>query len=171
MIYIGIDCGLDGAIAVLDESGRIRLRRKMPTVKVGKGRKIDLIDLETFIQSPLGPTQMYNEMTYAIEDPGGHAPSAAGLRSMTYSFAVTEAFVSSTRERYDLVRALEWQRTFWKKPKMPKGQKFDTKAAALTAARKLWPKEDFLATERSSKPHEGIVDALLIAEHIRRKLK
>lgn len=39
----------------------------------------------------------------------------------------------------------------------------DPKARSLEVAKKLFPLEDFLATERSSKPHEGIIDALLIA--------
>jgi len=36
------------------------------------------------------------------------------------------------------------------------------KERSLEVARKLFPNETFLATDRSSKPHEGIIDALLI---------
>jgi hypothetical protein len=47
--------------------------------------------------------------------------------------------------------------------------KGDTKPAALAKAKQLWPEETFLASARSTKPHEGIVDAYLIAEYGRMK--
>jgi hypothetical protein len=68
------------------------------------------------------------------------------------------------------MRAIEWQRVFWTKPKMPEGMKFDTKAAALNQANQLWPDNDWTATKRSRKPHDGMIDAALIAEAGRRKL-
>lgn len=46
--------------------------------------------------------------------------------------------------------------------------KVDTKATSLIAAQRLFPKETFLATERSKVPHDGIVDAVLIAEYCKR---
>ena len=165
-IFIGIDCGLDGALAKLDASGRILELLRMPTLKKGKGRKIDISALSAYLhhQSHAGA------LTVTIEDPGGHAPSAAGLRSMTYSFAVTEAACVIGRIRYELVMARKWQSEYWTRPKMPKGQKFDTKAAALQSACKLWPEQDWTHSERAQKPHEGFVDAALIAEWGRRKL-
>ena len=46
-----------------------------------------------------------------------------------------------------------------------KGERFktDTKATSLNAARRIFPGETFLATPRSKKPHDGLVDAALIA--------
>ena len=41
----------------------------------------------------------------------------------------------------------------------------DTKAMSLLAAKRLFPNVDLKANERCSVAHEGIVDALLIAEH------
>jgi hypothetical protein len=170
MYYVGIDCGLDGAIAVLDSDGHIVRIVLMPTVKKGKGRKIDLSELWYVIYRPTW-TGTGIKFTIGVEDPGQHAPSATGLRGMTYSFASVEMAVHIARHRHGIYRALEWQRTFWKKPKMPKGQKFDTKAAALAVAKRLWPEEKFFATPRCKKAHDGIVDALLIAEHTRRQFK
>ncbi len=42
--------------------------------------------------------------------------------------------------------------------------KTDTKAMSLVAAQRIFPNESFLATERSSVPHDGLVDAALICE-------
>jgi hypothetical protein len=88
---------------------------------------------------------------------------------MTYSYAATEALVVAHSFDYQTVRAIEWQRHFWTKPKMPKGMKFDTKAAALNQAEQLWSGNDWTATERSRKPHDGMIDAALIAEYARTK--
>lgn len=165
MNIIGIDCGINGGISELDQAGNIADQIVMPTIKVGKKNKIDLNCLAKLF-SLADPKQT---MTI-VEDPGGHAPSAAGLRSMTYSFAAIEALLIANSLQYKTMRAIEWQRVFWEKPKMPKGMKFDTKAAALNQANQLWPDNDWTATERSRKPHDGMIDAALIAEAGRRKL-
>ena len=46
--------------------------------------------------------------------------------------------------------------------------KVDTKATSLTAAKRLWPGDGFLASPKSKVAHDGIVDAMLIAEAARR---
>ena len=38
--------------------------------------------------------------------------------------------------------------------------------AALKAAKEIWGNHNFLATERSFVPHDGIVDAALIAHRL-----
>jgi hypothetical protein len=50
-----------------------------------------------------------------------------------------------------------WQRAVL--GKFPAGQ---SKATALRTARRLWPFSDFLATPKSRKPHDGMIDAALI---------
>jgi hypothetical protein len=164
MRFIGIDCGLSGGIVEIDHAGNIADQQVMPTRKEGNKNKIDLKALSAYFSKvEKGHTMI------VIEDPGGHAPSAAGLRSMTYSYAATEALVVAHSFDYQTVRAIEWQRHFWTKPKMPKGMKFDTKAAALNQAEQLWSGNDWTATERSRKPHDGMIDAALIAEYARTK--
>jgi hypothetical protein len=46
--------------------------------------------------------------------------------------------------------------------KVPAGQ---TKVFALRKANILWPEQKWLATARSYVPHDGIVDAALIAQY------
>jgi hypothetical protein len=162
--YIGIDCGLDGGIVTLDNVGNILDQIVMPTIKLGKGRKVNLLELCGYIGR-----HSDRDTTVCVENPGGHAPSAAGLRSMTYSFAVVEAFCVAHRLRYHDVAAKSWQAEFWSRPKMPKNKAYNTKAAALDVCTKLWPTNDWTATERSKKAHDGLTDAALIAEYARRK--
>jgi hypothetical protein len=165
--YIGIDCGKDGAIAFVNNEGA-GYRCNMPTLKLGKGRKIDVKRIATIL---LNAHKHSNEpdIFVVLEDPGGHAPSAAGLRSMTACFATVETLLIYLEIPHEVVMSQTWQRAFWNRPKMPKGQKFDTKAAALATATRLWPGVDLRASERAKNPHDGIVDALLLAEYGRRK--
>jgi len=46
-----------------------------------------------------------------------------------------------------------------------------TKAMSKSAAQRLFPKESFLKTKRCTVMHDGLTDAALIAEYIRRKIK
>ena len=164
--YIGIDCGLDGGITMINWKGKLMQTSVMPTVPSGKGRKIDLCGLAAMIKEIGRHPEKY---TFIVENPGAHAPSAAGLRSMTYSFAAVETLLAAYQLKHHVVLSQKWQKAFWSKPKMPKGQKFNTKAAALNAARQIWPEESWLKSDRCSKPHDGLIDAALLAEYGRRK--
>jgi hypothetical protein len=48
--------------------------------------------------------------------------------------------------------------------RVPKGK---TKEVALMVADKLAPEECWLKSKRASKPHDGLIDAFLIARYIR----
>lgn len=48
---------------------------------------------------------------------------------------------------------------------------YNTKEAALDVANLLAPDECWLKNERCSKPHDGMVDAFLIAQYIRKGYK
>jgi len=62
------------------------------------------------------------------------------------------------------VHAKTWQKEFFTRDKTK-----TTKEQALEAVKKIYPHVDLFATERSTKEHEGIIDALLICEYGRRK--
>ena len=166
--YMGVDCGLDGGIVVLRPDGSMMHNVIMPTMKAGKGRLIDIGLLDQMFDQW---KEAFPGLCIGIEDPGKHAPSAMGLWSMTRSFTVIETLAIVYGFRHDTINSRKWQKIFWTKPKMAKGVKYDTKAAALLAACKLWPDVDWTPTERSSKPHDGLIDAALIAEYMRRLLK
>jgi hypothetical protein len=110
----------------------------------------------------------------AIERPAG-AQDVNAVQSMADSFATCRTVILCRGKTLHALTAYEWQRSFWPAPPRakkgePKLPKFDTKRAAALAARAIWPDRVFLATPRSTVSHDGIVDACLIAEHMRRKL-
>ena len=166
-VFIGLDTGLSGGVVTLSAQGAILHAGIMPVVSSGKHRRTDAMALRSLLSFLTeGKTA-----TITIEDPGGHAPSATGLASMSRSYATCLTVIELGGYRHHPVFARTWQAEFWKRPKMAAGAKFDTKAAALTEARRLWPAQDWTKSERAILPHDGMVDAALIAEYGRRKLR
>jgi len=172
-MILGIDNGLNGGIAVLTLTGEIVATYTMPrgTGPRGKGVAANVVDARLF-SSIIGEYPDAQEI--AIERPAG-SQDVNAVQSMADSFATCRTVILCRNRVLHAVTAYEWQRTFWPAPPRakkgePKPPKFDTKAAALKAAAALWPGRDFLASGRSKVAHDGIVDACLIAEHLRRKL-
>jgi len=161
--YIGIDCGLDGAIVTIRDNS-IHSMIEMPTYKQNDKRSVDIEKLAYIFDSE----NKRQSHVAIVEDPGGHAPSAAGLRSMTYSFAVIKTLLVANNIKHHCFYARKWQSDFFKKPKDFVG-KFDTKKSALESANKIWANTDWRRTERSKKAFDGFVDAALIAEYGRRR--
>lgn len=102
-----------------------------------------------------------------------HAIFGASAKS-TFSFGwvvgAIEGILASCDIPYVKVKPKEWQKEMWQGvpvQKKPNGRT-DTKAMSLLAAKRLFPNEDLTATERSTKPHDGKIDALLLAEYARR---
>lgn len=157
-IHIGIDPGLSGGIAIL--RGRELELHVMPTENNGKKRRVDAEMLDCILSGP--------RAIVVYESPAG-SKNARALASMADSFARIETVLILGKFRREPITARKWQKEFWTVPKMAKGQKFDTKAAALKVAKQLWPDRDWRASGRCKVPHDGLVDAALIAEYARRK--
>lgn len=164
--YIGIDNGLDGGISALDAEGHILTRFVMPTVKTGRGsqRRVDagkiLVALQGAIQD--------KEPVFLAEPAQMIGKGSKALASTHYTWGRVHQVLIHSGFPYHEVNPQTWQKAFWTRPKLPKGQKFDTKAAALLAAGRIWPQETWLASDRCRVAHDGLVDAALIAEYGRR---
>lgn len=166
MRIIGIDCGLDGAL-VFTSDGNIHSMVPMPTLKNTKGkREIDISSINNILSLE---KCLYRNSIAIVEDPGPHAPSAAGLRSMTYSYGIVKSLLVANDIDLVSVSARTWQKEFFKKPVGMVG-KFDTKVAALGVANDIYPNTSWIRTPRSKKAFDGFVDAALIAEYRRRSI-
>ena len=146
----------------LDGEGAVTFKSKMPVNKTGKGREIDVQGFAAIVE------QLSPHAVFIVEQASKHSPGKMALCSTWHSFACMTTTLKLLKVQWDLVQPQKWQRAFWARPKMPKGQKFDTKAAALVAAKRIWPCEEWLASDRCKIAHNGMVDAALIAEHARR---
>lgn len=156
---------------MLSDDGAIVETCVMPktTGARGRGMNENIVDARAFSEI-IG---RYPEArVIAIERPAG-SQDVNAVQSMADSFATCRTVIVCRGREIYTVNAFTWQREYWPSPPRakagePKLPKFDTKAAAYKAASSIWPDQSFLATARSSVPHDGIVDACLIAEHVRR---
>lgn len=160
MIYIGIDNGLTGGLVALsDHPGPPIASCVMPIRGKAKGNEVDAAWIANWILN-----WNIGSVSVILEIPGKHSPGLQALCSMWDSFGAIRGVLESRGIRHHRVAPQTWQKAI-----LGNVEKGNTKPAALSKARQLWPNETWLATPRSSKPHSGLVDAALIAEYGRIK--
>ena len=165
LVFVGIDVGLSGGIVAIDSSGKILKMLVIPTVFEQKGKKV--IDLPTVRYLVSEMSVVYPEAHYFIEKvssmPG---PGVASVFKFGRCYGHIEAMVAAFGLQYDLVPPVTWAKV------MHKGmdKKMKPKDRSLLVLKRNYPGIDLTATPRSTKPHEGLMDALLIAEYGRRTL-
>ena len=161
MNFIGIDPGLSGGIATIRDSGEISTL-VMPIIKSGKKRILD----NAMLAGTFSLSNILDLKCYAILEQQQPMPKqgVTSMFSIGYGFGVLKQCLVDFNIPHEVVRAQVWQKEFG-----ISGRKGNTKAQALQICQSIFPNLNLLATERSKKPHEGIVDAVLIAEFARRK--
>ena len=158
-MFGGIDVGKNGGIAIISDQG-VQLHT-IPKI----GTKVDYIELNKIF------TDLPKDCVFCIEDV--HSIYGSSAKS-NFSFGeikgILTGMVVSNGFRWELVQPKKWQKEVWTNGDMVKktNNRTDTKATSLLAAKRLFPDQTFLATKRSSKPHDGLFDAALIAEYCRR---
>lgn len=166
MNIIGIDPGKNGAIVILSERGEILEKRVMPLIA---NTDLDTRILqEIFLTYPSSIAFM--ESVHAI-----FGSSAKATFSFGYICGSIHAILSCSQIPFVKVPPKTWQKVIFqgipeiKKPAQ-NGQKskIDTKAMSALAAKRLFPTADLRKTNQCKRSHDGIIDALLIAEYGRR---
>lgn len=163
MIYVGIDVGQNGGVVSVDKDSNILNMYTIPKEE----KKVDYQGLYNLLKL----MQEEQDMIVCIEDVHSlFGMSAKSNFSFGHIKGAKEMACAALDCEYHLVQPKVWQKAVW----LPEdavikenGRTKDTKATSLNAARRLWPEEDFLATKRSKVPHDGLVDAALIAEYCR----
>jgi len=150
LIYCGIDPGLSGAIAFLEEAGTIIDVVKMPVIRNGTKRQI-------CVGSLLQLLEKFNPSHTAIEKV--HAMPGQGVASMFtfgYCCGLLEGVLAARSLPYGHVTPQAWQKRLFEGVDAAMGKK---RSAIVVAKR--WP------TWRSVT--DGEADAMCIAEWLRRE--
>jgi hypothetical protein len=159
MIYIGIDNGVSGGLVALGPlPGPPIASLVMPIYKRNGEKEIDVCTIRDWLNG-IAPPDCFSVF---LEKPVG-SKSAEAARSMSGSFHALRALLELRGIHWRAVIAKEWQSVM-----LPKTKKDDTKLEAIKLARQYWPMEKWFATSRCWTPHDGLVDAALIAEYGRR---
>lgn len=148
-IFIGIDPGKSGGIACIDTETGIRY-----TEPYSDKALIDMCRHESYNKT--------EHIMCCLEKVG--AMPGQGVVSM-FNFGQSVGYIKGVLESfripYQEITPQKWKREF--------GLTSD-KAVSAEVCRKLFPDIDLLATPRCKKPHDGMAEALLMAEYARRKL-
>ncbi|MFN4909395.1 MAG: hypothetical protein ACK5H0_10235 [Bacteroidota bacterium] len=158
-MIIGIDNGLDGGLcAISAHDGSVIDMWATPTFQRSGKREVDTETIYNWI------TDLHTPPLIAIEEPLKHAKSSQAMRSMGISYGKILGMCESHRLKVKPIQVLDWQKDML--GKVPKSQ---TKIFALKKALELAPEEDWRKNNRCTVPHDGIVDAFLIAQYARKK--
>ena len=153
MIYLGIDPGLTGALAVID--GGELLFHDCPTYKDGTKQRMDEAGAARLLASAckVGPCLITVEKVHSM--PGQGVSSMFGFG---YGFGVWMGILAALQIPHQIVTPQAW------KKEMFAGYSADTDSRVI--ARRLWPEqtEEWL----SRKKDHGRADAVLLAEFGRR---
>jgi crossover junction endodeoxyribonuclease RuvC len=107
-MYLGIDNGLSGGIAVIDDDNKIVLAEPMPTIKVKDKRLIDIKKLSELITK--------HEVDFAVIE-NAHAMPGQGVSSM-FSFGrvfgINLALLEAHGIPYKIVESRTWQKEVFK---------------------------------------------------------
>lgn len=144
MIYIGIDPGKDGAIALIHEKG----------ISVYPFSQDGLIDIMT----ELDVTKCKCVLEHVHAMPGNGATS---MFNFGMNFGFIQGVLQSFEMSYELVPPQKWKKEF---------SVTSDKNTSIAVAKRLFPKVDLRKTERCKKDHDGMAEALLMAEYARRNL-
>jgi hypothetical protein len=160
--YVGIDIGKRGAIAVIYPDRSIKTI-KMPMTN----EDINYQSLFTLL------SQTASIDAHVVFEKLGviFGTTKTTAFSMGYQAGAMEMACIAFKAPYTKVRAVDWQKYMFEGiPDILKEgtKRRDTKAMALQAIRKWFPGLKLTFGEKATVPHDGLIDAVLIAEYARK---
>lgn len=150
-MFIGIDPGMRGAIAVVSSKSL----KFWPMPKHDE----EVWDIFMALHKPKIEHIMI-EKCQAMPQNG-----AVSMFNFGNRYGAIRGMVIALKCPFTLVRPTGWQKTMF----AGSDAKESPKARAYSIARKIFPKENFVLP-RCRKPHDGVIDAALIAEFCRRRM-
>ena len=160
-MLVGVDNGLDGGLCAITQfDGSLIDKIAMPCRQQSKKREIDICKIHKWL------SDLNTPFVLAIEEPLAHAKSSQAVRSMAISFGKLLGMAECKDYEVARVSVHKWQKAML--GFIPKGK---TKQVALETAQNLEPSENWLKNKRGRVPHDGLVDAFLIAHYYRQRIK
>jgi len=164
-LYIGIDNGLNGGIVVLDKNQNIVEKYIMPTIKIGNKNEFDVQNIVKIFNEII-EMNIESEVYVCLEH--SHVRPISGKRACFttgFCFGLMQGILESLNISYEIVNPKVWQKEIFQ------GTVNDTKQASIIFCQRKWPNEDWTATERSKKTHDGLCDAAGLALYCYRQNK
>jgi len=150
--FVGIDGGKNGGITVLDEEKNIVYCRPITLTASSKGKTYDVKAIADVFDT-FSPCIAVLEEAHALFRDGKKQSFTTGEL-----YGMMQAILILKDVPFEVIRAITWQKTIFGGKTVK-----DTKAAVIEWCARRFPNYDFTATERSSKPHDGMCDSCAIA--------
>lgn len=150
-MIIGIDGGLNGGITVIDKDKNIIFKTVMPVIGTTQ-KEYDMISIYNILNQ-------YKDYMVVLEKSQPHFRDGKKQAFKTgYGYGMLQGIITALEMSYVIVSPKEWQTVIFKGLKTK-----DTKTASVMYCKRRWPKEDWTATVRSVKEHDGMTDSACIA--------
>lgn len=150
MIWIGIDPGKSGALAVISEDSFGTMAWAIPF-----GQKSYASELAKYI----GLAEVKAVCVEKVNAMPGQG--VVSMFNFGHNFGYIEGLLQAYELPYQLVPPQTWKREF---------SLNSDKQRSIEVCQKLFPHVSLLPTEKSRKPNDGMAEALLMAEYARRKM-
>lgn len=166
MNVLGIDPGLNGGLVLIGPNFKILDKKIMPTVETAlksgrKARELDLRELCNYLISNEDRIDViYIEKIVTLLDPNGPVSRGSADFKLGKQSGALEAMCVALDFVYHCVHARRWQSVVKEAGNWPD---LPTKKRAAMAIKMLYPEVDFRLNKRCKVPHDGMVDAALIA--------
>lgn len=165
MAFVGIDPGSRGGVAIVSRAGEILRLESMPAVAARFNPQAfisllkDIVEQSSWHEEPID---------LAVIEQVGAMPGngVCAMFSFGYCAGAIEAGVAAMGWRYNMVRPQGWQKVLHEGVDK---SRFDAKQRSLIIAQRIFPKETWIPP-RGKKPHDGLIDAALLAEYGRRTM-
>lgn len=154
MIYLGIDPGLKGGIACIQEDGSLEL---FPMPVIGE-KEYDIYELRRILTSfrPDHGTGCFLLFERQHSKPGQGLTSSL---KTGIGYGILLGLVAGLEIPHQVVPAATWQRALF----TGLSAKLDTKDKSEIVAKRLFPSADFRKSSRARKSHDGLTDAACLA--------
>lgn len=157
--WIGIDPGLSGGLAIIDDKGTIRTF-PMPVLTIGTKREINVTSLSGWLSGNAFACSMVGvEIQHAMPKQG-----VSSMFKIGKGYGIILGILTALKMPFTEIRANEWQKVMF-----AGHPKANTKNLSKKIAQQLYPSMDFKATSRCTNLHDGMTDATLIATYIKQK--
>lgn len=155
MIFFGIDNGLNGGIAAINSLQKVEVLRTMPVIKGKTKTQYDIKGIVDVFQN----TRYHPSMMFVVLEKAHPRPISGKRQCFTtgYGYGVIQGVLETLGISYGIVNPSEWQKDILK------GLKGETKERSIMFCKRKYPSIDFTPTKRSTKPHDGMTDALCMA--------
>jgi hypothetical protein len=183
MIFVGIDPGISGGIAAINDNGKCFFIKTTPCISIKKNNKkksdYDVATMSAYLKQFVGKeAHVCQELTHAMPGNGGVSmyhfgrghgiwEGIVGALGLSHIFCTPQKWKDMypelyqeklTKEQRALMSAS--QISSWKRK-----QKAEAKKKGIELAKKLFPE---IASEITQVKHDGMAEALLMANWLRR---